>query len=129
MKMGKNRIQMGNFVIRRIPSGKTAHGIPEIRVSTVSLNWDMTVRSGAAMYALLDELISFAGTEQVNPPLESFVSAMLANMYAVCSIAPDAVLMTDVTRALDAWASRHAVTHTEAEDAKALEETRQTHGQ
>lgn len=95
----------------------------------MSLNWDMTVRSGAAMYALLDELISLAGTEQVNPPLESFVSAMLANMYAVCSIAPDAVLMTDVTRALDAWASRHAVRHTEAEDAKALDEVRQTHGQ
>lgn len=124
-----NVVRIGNFVIERVPKHKSKTGFPYFSIRTTSLNWRTDIRQGMSMFDLFDEFISYIGNNKMNPSLESFIHAVLANMYAVCNIAPDPDLIKDIQGAFNVWADRNRSETSDVKDKKALEDVRKLYGE
>lgn len=121
-------IRIGNFIMEKVPKHRSRTGFPYFSIRTASLSWSTEIRQGMSMFALFDEFLSYVEDNKMNPPLESFMHAVLSNMYAVCNVAPDAALVKDITGTFDAWADRNRKEADGLQDKSALEDVRRLHG-
>lgn len=136
------RYRAGNFIVEKITKSLGKHqqkelraeylkkgvkftgraGIPFIRVSTLSSDWQIDFAFNHGVYDMVDSFCG--GGEELSAESQVALASLFSMWYADTSIIGDASYINAKMEALDGFLKRQATDNDDAEDEKALDEVR-----